>query len=213
MSGLAQVFMASADTLDTPTRGRLSLPHRGKSLPRLRDPRHAARAFRPPQPGSGALFSVVARQLLLFPAGRVFDGALVALNLDSYLGVHAQALKLREQRTEMLARNLANADTPGYKAQDLDFRAALAASSGQATAGTLKATQPGHIGAAGDALEPGSTAAFVKYRTPLAPSLDGNTVDAQLEQAAFADNAVRYQATLQFLSSKFRSLMTAITGQ
>ena len=62
-------------------------------------------------------------------------------------------------------------------------------------------------------LEPGSTAAFVKYPTPLAPSLDGNTVDAQLEQAAFADNAVRYQATLQFLSSKFRSLMTAITGQ
>lgn len=139
----------------------------------------------------------------------------MALNLDTYLGVHAQALKLREQRTEMLARNLANADTPGYKAQDLDFRAALAASSaGGASAGALQATQPGHIGATGAAgLEPGSTAAFVKYRTPLAPSLDGNTVDAQLEQAAFADNAVRYQATLQFLSSKFRSLMTAITGQ
>ncbi len=140
----------------------------------------------------------------------------MALNLDTYLGVHSQALKLREQRTELLARNLANADTPGYKAQDLDFRAALAASTaGSATPGVLQATQPGHIGATGDAggLEPGSTAAFMKYRTPLAPSLDGNTVDAQLEQAAFADNAVRYQATLQFLSSKFRSLMTAITGQ
>lgn len=139
----------------------------------------------------------------------------MALNLDTYLGVHAQALKLREQRTELLARNLANADTPGFKAQDLDFRAAMAASAGTANApGTLHATQAGHIGASGDAaLEPGSTSAFVKYRTPLAPSLDGNTVDAQLEQAAFADNAVRYQATLQFLSSKFRSLMTAITGQ
>ncbi len=139
----------------------------------------------------------------------------MALNLDTYLGVHAQALKLREQRTELLARNLANADTPGFKAQDLDFRAALAASAGTTAApGTLKATQAGHIGAAGaDGLAPGSTSAFVKYRTPLAPSLDGNTVDAQLEQAAFADNAVRYQATLQFLSSKFRSLMTAITGQ
>lgn len=135
----------------------------------------------------------------------------MALNLDAYLGVHAQALKLREQRTEMLARNLANADTPGYQAQDLDFRAALAASTG--AAGTLKATQPGHIGAAEEALAPSSTSAFVKYRTPLAPSLDGNTVDVQLEQAAFADNAVRYQATLQFLSSKFRALMTAITGQ
>lgn len=140
----------------------------------------------------------------------------MALNLDTYLGVHAQALKLREQRTELLARNLANADTPGFKAQDLDFRAAMAAShAGNAVApGALAATRARHIGASGEAgLAPGSTAAFVKYRTPLAPSLDGNTVDAQLEQAAFADNAVRYQATLQFLSSKFRSLMTAITGQ
>jgi flagellar basal-body rod protein FlgB len=139
----------------------------------------------------------------------------VALNLDTYLGVHAQALKLRETRTELLARNLANADTPGYKARDLDFRAALAASTDAAgTPGVLQATQAGHIGATGpEGLEPGSTSAFLKYRTPLAPSLDGNTVDAQLEQAAFADNAVRYQATLQFLSSKFRSLMTAITGQ
>ncbi len=139
----------------------------------------------------------------------------MALNLDSYLGVHAHALKLREQRTELLARNLANADTPGYKAQDLDFRAALAASTSAAAApGAMKATRPGHIGAGADvARQAGSTAAFLQYRTPLAPSLDGNTVDAQLEQAAFADNAVRYQATLQFLSSKFRSLMTAITGQ
>lgn len=138
----------------------------------------------------------------------------MAINLDSHLGVHAQALKLREQRTELLARNLANADTPGYQARDLDFRAALAAASaGQESGAALRATQSGHIGGASQALEPGSTSAFIKYRTPLAPSLDGNTVDAQLEQAAFADNAVRYQATLQFLSSKFRSLMTAITGQ
>ncbi len=78
----------------------------------------------------------------------------------------------------------------------------------------MHATQAGHIGTTGAAgLEPGSTEAFLKYRTPLAPSLDGNTVDAQLEQGAFLDNAVRYQATLSFLSSKFKSLMTAITGQ
>ena len=138
----------------------------------------------------------------------------MAFNLDSYLGVHAKALGLREKRTELLARNLANADTPGYKAQDLDFRAALASAEGQNPAGTLRTTEPGHIGAGGDnALQPGNTEAFLKYRTPLAPSLDGNTVDAQLEQAAFADNAVRYQATLTFLTSKFKSLMTAITGQ
>jgi len=136
------------------------------------------------------------------------------MNIDSYLGVHAAALKLREQRTELLARNMANADTPGYKAQDLDFRAALAAATEPARPGMLAATQAGHIGAAVDStVNAGSTEAFLKFRTPLAPSLDGNTVDAQLEQAAFADNAVRYQATLSFLSSKFRSLMTAITGQ
>jgi flagellar basal-body rod protein FlgB len=138
----------------------------------------------------------------------------VAINLDTYLGVHAQALKVREQRTELLARNLANADTPGYKARDIDFRAALEAhSTATGVPGTLRATQATHIGGGDSALAPDSTSAFLRYRTPLAPSLDGNTVDAQLEQAAFADNAVRYQATLQFLSSKFRSLMTAITGQ
>ncbi len=137
----------------------------------------------------------------------------MAINLDSYLGVHAQALGLREQRTELLARNLANADTPGYKARDLDFRAALASAEGSAAAGSLRATQRGHIGVNDAAQAPGSTESFLKYRTPLAPSLDGNTVDAQLEQAAFADNAVRYQATLSFLTSKFRSLMTAITGE
>lgn len=112
------------------------------------------------------------------------------LNLDAYLGVHATALKVGGQRTELLAKNLANADTPGYKAQDIDFRAALA-----------------RTGQAADA--PAQTL----YRTPLAPSLDGNTVDVQLEQAAFAENAVRFQATLSFLSARFRGLMTAITGQ
>jgi flagellar basal-body rod protein FlgB len=136
--------------------------------------------------------------------------------------VHASALKLREQRTELLANNLANADTPGFKARDLDFRGALQAVTGPANApGALAAPSQGKAigvagvtGAAGSAgaIE-GSTDAFLKYRTPLAPSLDGNTVDVQLEQAAFAENAVRYQATLNFLSSKFRSLMTAITGQ
>src|SRR5262245_25565186 len=112
-------------------------------------------------------------------------------NLNAYIGVHADALKVRGQRTELLARNLANADTPGYKAQDIDFRAAL--SSVEKT-GSVAPTA-------------------LKYRVPLAPSLDGNTVDVQMEQAAFAENSVRYQATLSFLSARFRSLMTAITGQ
>jgi flagellar basal-body rod protein FlgB len=138
------------------------------------------------------------------------------LDLDKYLGVHASALKLHERRTELLATNLANADTPGFKARDLDFRSAMAAATGPGAA-TGQVTH--HTGRgttdnlnAGD-VNAGSTEAFIKYRTPLAPSLDGNTVDAQLEQSAFAENAVRYQATLTLLTNQFRSLMTAITGQ
>lgn len=140
----------------------------------------------------------------------------MALDIDNYLGVHVASLQLREKRTELLAQNLANADTPGYKARDLDFRSALAqATTGAASPGAMRATQPGHVGA-GAGIDAGDRTAMeglLRYRTPLAPSLDGNTVDAQLEQSAFADNAVRYQATLSFLSTKFRLLMTAITGQ
>jgi flagellar basal-body rod protein FlgB len=133
------------------------------------------------------------------------------IDLNKHLGVHAAALNLRSQRTEVLAANLANADTPGYRARDIDFKSALAAAAGSNAPGVqLKTTRPGHIGAG---TANGLPAAELKYRTPLAPSLDGNTVDAQLEQSAFAENTVRYQATLSFLSSKFRGLMTAITGQ
>ena len=133
-------------------------------------------------------------------------------SLDQYLGVHAAALDVRGRRTELIANNLANADTPGYKARDLDFRAAMARAAGeQPTQGVhLSTTRPGHIG--GAAAADASTGPDLKYRTPLAPALDGNTVDAQLEQAAFAENAVRYQATLTFLNSKFRGLLTAIMG-
>src|SRR5579872_7580276 len=131
------------------------------------------------------------------------------LNLDTYLGVHADALKLQSRRMEVLANNLANVDTPNYKARDIDFRSALAAAGGADAPVQLKATDARHL--AVDAAAPGG--AELKYRVPLAPALDGNTVDAQQEQAAFADNTVRYQATLSFLSARFKDLMTAITGQ
>jgi len=130
--------------------------------------------------------------------------------LDNYLGVHATALKLRAQRTEVLAANLANADTPNYRARDIDFKSALAEANSSAAGVRLATTKAGHIGTGGIN---GTPAPELKYRVPLAPALDGNTVDVQLEQAAFAENGVRYQATLQFLNSKFRGLMTAITGQ
>lgn len=134
------------------------------------------------------------------------------LNLDSYLGIDADALKLQSRRMEVLANNLANVDTPNYKARDIDFKAALAQAGSPGATLPLTTTAPGHLGgtsAPGDVDSSGA----LKYRVPLAPSLDGNTVDAQLEQAAFADNSVRYQATLTFLSGKIKGLMTAITGQ
>jgi flagellar basal-body rod protein FlgB len=131
-------------------------------------------------------------------------------DLNSYLGIHPAALRVRAQRTELLANNLANADTPKFKARDVDFRSVLAAAGSKDAPMRMTATNAAHIGPANAA---SGGAPELKYRTPLAPSLDGNTVDVQLEQAAFAENSVRYQASLTFLSSKFRALMTAITGQ
>jgi flagellar basal-body rod protein FlgB len=149
----------------------------------------------------------------------------MANSIDNFLGVHAQALAVESRRTQLLASNLANSDTPNYKARDVDFRAALAQAGAPGNAGNAAGNAPGATGrtlpmvaaSAGNSLSGGTTAAAqdptLLYRVPLAPSLDGNTVDPQLEQAAFAENAVRYQATLTLLNSRLRSLMTAITGQ
>ena len=134
------------------------------------------------------------------------------LSIDAYLGVQQDALKVQSKRMEVLAKNLANVDTPNYKAQDIDFRTALAQAGSPGSSLPMATTTAGHIGntaSTGDV----DLSASLKYRTPLAPSLDGNTVDAQLEQAAFADNTVRYQATLTFLSGSLKDLVTAITGQ
>jgi flagellar basal-body rod protein FlgB len=139
-------------------------------------------------------------------------------NLDAYLGIQPDALAVYSQRADVLAANLANADTPGYLARDIDFRAALAAADPEQAA----------PGAAGGALQPESTSPldvnasppqsglsteqYLKYRVPLAPSLDGNTVDSQMEESAFAQNNVRYEASLTFLEDRFNDLTTAITG-
>ena len=134
------------------------------------------------------------------------------LSLDSYLGVQQDALKVQSKRMEVLAKNLANVDTPNYKAQDIDFKTALAQAGSPGAALPLATTTSNQIGnsaTSGDL----DTSGALKYRVPLAPSLDGNTVDAQMEQAAFADNTVRYQATLTFLTGSLKDLMTAITGQ
>jgi flagellar basal-body rod protein FlgB len=133
-------------------------------------------------------------------------------SIDSYLGVQQDALKVQSKRMEVLAKNLANVDTPNYKAQDIDFKTALAQAGSPGASLPMTTTAAGHIGnnSTSGATD---TSGALKYRVPLAPSLDGNTVDAQLEQAAFADNTVRYQATLTFLTGSLKDLMTAITGQ
>lgn len=135
----------------------------------------------------------------------------MASSIDNFLGIHAQALGIESRRAQLLAANLANADTPNFKARDLDFKAALARAGAPAT-GTLPltVTQATHQSTAGAGVDHDPA---LLYRVPLAPSLDGNTVDTQLEQASFAENAVRYQATLTLLNARLRGLMTAITGQ
>lgn len=135
-------------------------------------------------------------------------------DLDAHLGVSADALKLRSKRAELLARNLANADTPGFQARDFDFRQALNSVRHEGGAVTLATTRAGHLQNGGLQVgDPATADPELLYRVPVAPSTDGNSVDVQLEQAAFAENAVKYQVTLQFVNSKLRGLMTAITGQ
>lgn len=132
----------------------------------------------------------------------------MAISIDSALGIHAEALRLRERRAEVLASNLANADTPGFKAQDLDFRSILARQAG--TGIRLASTDSQHL--SGHKSE--TTAIHeLQYRIPTQPSLDGNTVDPHLEKAAFADNTVRYQTTLMLLGSKISGLRNAIRGE
>jgi len=136
----------------------------------------------------------------------------MSFSLDAYLGVQQDALKVQSKRMEVLATNLANVDTPNYKAQDIDFKTALAQAGSPGSSLALTTTSANQIGnnaTTGDL----DNSAALKYRVPLAPSLDGNTVDEQMEQAAFADNTVRYQATLTFLSGSLKDLVTAITGQ
>ncbi|QOC21229.1 flagellar basal body rod protein FlgB [Wenzhouxiangella sp. AB-CW3] len=132
----------------------------------------------------------------------------MSINLDKYFGIHAQALQFRSQRNEVLASNIANADTPGYRARDLDFSAALQAAQGQAASGDrMQVTHASHMGGSH-----GAGGAQKIYRNSLQPSQDGNTVDTQVEKAEFARNSIQYQASLEFLNGRIRSLVAAIKG-
>ena len=126
--------------------------------------------------------------------------------IDRAFAVHARAMQVYGRRAEILAANLANADTPHYKARDIDFRSILARDTGGATV-PMRATRPGHMTA--DA----STSETVQYRVPMQPSVDGNTVDGEVEQSRFAENTVYYQASVSFLGGTIKGLLAAIKGE
>jgi len=129
------------------------------------------------------------------------------MGLNDIFGVHGLALEVRSRRAELLAANLANADTPGYKARDIRFQDVLSAANGDSV--TLDTPDPRDIaGGTG-----GLFGTDVLYRVPMQPSLDGNTVDTQVEKEAFMKNAVQYQASLQFLDNRIKSLQLALKGQ
>ena len=132
----------------------------------------------------------------------------MALNINTQLDLNARALGIANQRLELLADNVANADTPGYTAREIDFRTAMQSAGSGGDLG-LKATSKGHMQLDGIA---GPNTATPMYRVPDQPSLDGNTVDSQRENAAIAETSVRYQASLTFLSAQIRSLREAING-
>lgn len=141
--------------------------------------------------------------------------------LDSTLSFHQTALRLRSQRQELLAANIANADTPNFKARDIDFntsmRAALsgmagsAAEIGGAAAVVQIKTNAAHFSGNGNNMFGGLGDA--KYRIAAQDSADGNTVDMDVERNQFADNAIRYEASLVMLNSELKRVLSAIQGQ
>jgi flagellar basal-body rod protein FlgB len=129
------------------------------------------------------------------------------------IGYQAQALQLYAERGRVLASNIANADTPNYKARDFNFQTALAQATSAAPAAAsgpvaMAKTAVGHLGTG--AAAPGPT---LLYRQPLQSALDGNTVDVDAERANFAQNSVRYEATLRFMNAQIKQMMSAINGQ
>jgi len=126
--------------------------------------------------------------------------------LTSTLDFHAQALTLRAERQRLIAGNIANADTPGYIARDMDFTKALREATGQAAPGAMAVTNAGHMSVAAGARSEGE----LLYATGPQDSLDRNTVDLDRERAAFAENAVKYEATLRFINGHMRTMTEAM---
>ena len=129
--------------------------------------------------------------------------------IDDELRFNQAALTLRASRQELIASNIANADTPNYKARDIDFASALqGALAGSAASLQVATTAAAHLSGG----KQGVLGAPLLYRTAVQPSADGNTVDMDVERAQFADNALRYEASVKFISDDIKAILTAIQG-
>lgn len=129
----------------------------------------------------------------------------MAISFDRALGIHESALKFRGQRAAVLADNLANADTPNFKARDITFQEALQLNMSDKNVDIAK-TNERHLGTSSDG------GPELLYRTPQQPSIDGNTVEEQVEQAAFMKNSLDFQFSFTKVNGSFKGLIKAIRG-
>jgi flagellar basal-body rod protein FlgB len=144
-------------------------------------------------------------------------------NLTNALDLHSKALVVRAERQRLIASNIANADTPGYAGRDLDFKAAMRDAGGDnnlslSLSAASGSTQSGlsnsrHIPLQASTASLGGSGSALGYTVQTQPSMDGNSIDMDRERASFADNAVRYEATLRFISAQSKTLLSAIQGQ
>lgn len=130
-----------------------------------------------------------------------------ALGFQNSLGVHPTALLTRAHRSEVLANNLANSDTPDFKSRDIDFKAIIAGEAKKHSSLAVERTNSGHIKGRGH------NGYDLLYRQPYQPAIDGNTVDDNTENSLFTENAMDYSASFEFLNSKFKGLTGAIRGE
>lgn len=134
----------------------------------------------------------------------------MSISFEKALGIHDDALAVRSRRSEVIANNIANADTPNFQARDMDFKSILEGVQSSSNA-NLK-MQKTHTQHQDNIAEP-DFAADLMYRNPTQPAVDGNTVDVQEEMARYTENALAYQASFDFLNRKFKGLERAIKGE
>lgn len=134
----------------------------------------------------------------------------MGISIDKQFGIHQYALQLRSDRASILANNIANADTPGYKARDIDFGEMLKTRMDERSETLpMATTSASHM----QNMVTAEVINGLKYRTPSQPSLDGNTVDVDRERAEYSRNTMEFQAAFEFLNGKIKSLLTALKGE